>query len=174
MVTSSTHMIVWIGLGNPGKKYAQTRHNAGILVLNNLLSLSWKESPSLKAYTAEVPGHYFLFPTTYMNHSGQALGAFMKKYASKVKAIVVFHDEIELPPGAIKAKESGGHKGHNGLRDIIQVLGNGDFFRIRIGVGRPQGGEVANYVLSHWPEQDRPGKAEVTEAVESLQLQHPF
>lgn len=167
-------MIIWIGLGNPGKKYAQTRHNAGILVLNDLISLNWKENPSLKAYTAELPGHYFLFPATYMNNSGQAIASFMKKNASKVKAIVVFHDEIELPPGAVKPKESGGHKGHNGLRDIIQVLGHGEFFRIRIGVGRPEAGDVANYVLSYWPDQDRPAKAEVTEIIESLQLEHPF
>jgi peptidyl-tRNA hydrolase, PTH1 family len=174
MLESSFSMIVWIGLGNPGKKYAQTRHNAGILILSSLLTLNWKETLSLKAYTAELPGHFFIFPVTYMNHSGQAIAAMLKKFAGKVDSMVVFHDEIELPPGDIKVKESGGHKGHNGLRDIIKVLGHGDFFRIRIGVGRPEAGDVAEYVLSTWPQSERPNQELILETIKNLNISHPF
>lgn len=167
-------MVLWLALGNPGRKYQETRHNAGLIMLSSLIKLPWQEAPKLKSMVAEIPGHFFMFPMTYMNHSGQALSAALKKYNSKVESIVVLHDEIELSWPEVRLKTGGGHKGHNGLRDIMAHLGNGDFHRVRIGVGRPIQGSVSDYVLSTWPVSERPSNEKCLEVLAKLPFSHPF
>ena len=150
-----------VGLGNPGSQYQKTRHNAGVWFLDGLLSshpVSLRpEAKFLGAY-AKINLHqhdtHLLMPTTFMNRSGQSVSALMKFLKLSPSQLLVVHDELDLPAGAIKLKEGGGHAGHNGLRDIISALGTSDFLRLRIGIGRPTTKEdVANYVL-HAPGQE--------------------
>ncbi len=148
-------MILWVGLGNPGRQYQNTRHNMGEKALWNILEekfpvASKKTTTKFNSLIWESPEAVFLFPQTFMNLSGNAVGPAMRFYKIPTSAMVVFHDEIDLPEGEIKYKLGGGHRGHNGLRDIIAKTGSADFHRIRIGVGRPpdERMSVADYVLS--------------------------
>jgi PTH1 family peptidyl-tRNA hydrolase len=132
-----------VGLGNPGREYARTRHNAGWWFINELAAQyrgSWKADA--KAHTelarialqgAEV---WLLKPTSFMNNSGGPTAAVANFYRVAAPEILVVHDEIDLPPGVARLKKSGGHGGHNGLRDMIAHLG-ADFWRLRLGVGHP-------------------------------------
>ena len=145
-----------VGLGNPGPKYDRTRHNAGA---DFVLELARQEGTALKPEskffgdTARVRiGNRdvrLLIPSTYMNRSGQAIGAMARFYQIAPEAILVAHDELDLPPGTTRFKRGGGHGGHNGLRDTIAALGNSrDFARLRIGIGHPGNAkDVINYVL---------------------------
>lgn len=148
------------GLGNPGNRYHLTRHNAGFCVLDyiaNSLQAEWKikpsETESALIYLNSTEGvervqFAAVKPLSFMNLSGQPIQKALKYFRVEPSNMLVIHDEIELPLGEIRLKEGGGHRGHNGLRDIIAKVG-ADFFRLRIGVGRPQTNqEVASYVLS--------------------------
>ena len=146
-------MRLFVGLGNPGKKYIHTRHNAGSIILQKITeSCKFHENKNLKAIYGSIELKdtkiIFLFPLTFMNLSGESVLAALKYFNLNINDTVVFHDEIELPEGSLRYKLGGGHKGHNGLRNIIQKCG-GDFHRIRIGVGRPADDRisVADYVL---------------------------
>jgi PTH1 family peptidyl-tRNA hydrolase len=153
-----------VGLGNPGPDYAQTRHNAGAWFVEALcqdLHLSLKTESKFKAKLAQtkIAGQEIkiLIPNNYMNLSGQAVGAISQYYQIPAEAILVAHDELDLPPGTIRLKTDGGHGGHNGLRDIIHHLNNRHFHRLRIGIGHPgDKTQVSNYVLN------RPSKTEDT------------
>jgi PTH1 family peptidyl-tRNA hydrolase len=145
-----------VGLCNPGKRYAKTRHNAGAWLVETLLE---QQGASLRAeakffgLTSQltVGAHrcHVLLPTTYMNESGRALKAIMSFYKINPDKILIAHDELDLPPGVARLKHGGGHGGHNGLRDIIDHLSTKEFQRIRIGIGHPPKGEdVVDYVLS--------------------------
>jgi peptidyl-tRNA hydrolase, PTH1 family len=143
-----------IGLANPGEDYEKTRHNAGAWFIQALaasLSVDFKREARLKNYVAKImtPGPCYLsLPTTYMNLSGQAIHAIMQYYKIQAHEIMVAHDDIDLDVGTIKLKENGGHGGHNGLRDIFKQLNTQDFWRLRIGVGRPlHSHQVVDYVL---------------------------
>lgn len=145
-----------VGLGNPGSKYERTRHNAGAdLVLELAKSLSAELKPESKFFgdTARVNiggrDVRLLIPSTFMNRSGQAIGAMAKFYQIAAESILVVHDELDLDPGVARFKKGGGHGGHNGLRDTVQSLANNkDFARLRIGIGHPgQAKMVADYVL---------------------------
>lgn len=133
-----------VGLGNPGREYAGTRHNVGfdaIELLAARYNVSLKSSKD-RALTAEVHHqdvHILLaMPTTYMNESGNAVGPLARKYAITDPAkIIVVHDELDLEPGVVRVKIGGGLAGHNGLRSINQHLKTQDFIRVRIGVGKP-------------------------------------
>ncbi|MEE9446736.1 MAG: aminoacyl-tRNA hydrolase [Arenicellales bacterium] len=149
-------------LGNPGDQYAQTRHNAGFWFLGKLCS-SENVSLSLNSRFKGLVGDYrhsgqvirLIAPQTYMNKSGEALVPFAKFYQAEPDEILVVHDEIDLPPGSMKLKIGGGHGGHNGLRDIINLLGSKDFHRLRVGVGHPgEKSKVVSFVLN------RPSSAE--------------
>lgn len=143
------------GLANPGKEYADTRHNAGAWLVETLAhdaSVSLK--PELKYHglhgIARYQTHHchLLIPTTFMNRSGQALQACMHYHKLAPDAILIAHDDIDLPVGTIKLKFDGGDGGHNGLKDIIRHLHTKQFYRLRIGVGRPANSkDVVNYVL---------------------------
>ncbi len=145
-----------IGLGNPGSKFAHTRHNAGFMVVDALAEqqgAQWKEKDNFEVADITLNNDNILLikPLTFMNSSGRVLGVLAKK-GIKPEEILVVHDEIELPFGKVKYKFSGSHKGHNGLRSIIEVIGK-DFGRLRLGVGRPDDAEhVPDYVLSNFSE----------------------
>lgn len=149
---SSIQLIV--GLGNPGNEYTGTRHNAGFWWVDQVCA----ETGSKLNLEAKFFGHagklknssevWLLKPTTFMNASGRSVGALAKFYKIPPEAILVIHDELDLPPGTIKLKKGGGHGGHNGLKDIAAQLGTPDFWRLRLGIGHPgDKNAVANYVL---------------------------
>jgi len=145
-----------VGLGNPGPNYERTRHNAGadlVLELAKAHHVELKHDAKFFGDTAKISVDNrdvrLLIPTTFMNRSGQSVAALARFYQVPVNAILVVHDELDLPPGAARFKKAGGHGGHNGLRDIIQSLGNNkEFSRLRIGIGHPgDARQVADYVL---------------------------
>ena len=158
MLQSPVQLIV--GLGNPGPEYAQTRHNAGQDLVERLARLcgsTLSSTPKFFGYSGRVligsQEVRLLIPTTYMNRSGQAVAALAQFYRIAPAAILVAHDELDLPPGTARLKFSGGHGGHNGLRDIISALGNNrDFARLRLGIGHPGNAKlVSDYVLRKAP-----------------------
>lgn len=167
-----------VGLGNPGRKYAGTRHNVGFDALRRLAARYGMEPnrSKFKGLTTRgsVAGHdvVLLEPQTFMNRSGGSVLAARQFYDIAAEETIVFHDEIDLPPGRMKLKQGGGHGGHNGLRDIISRTGDRDFYRIRLGVGRPEHGEVTAYVLGRFTGDERLDIDEMIEdscdAVETL------
>ena len=153
-----------VGLGNPGDKYADTRHNAGEWLIERLarrfnVSLNPESKFFGKTARTLVNGKEvrLLIPTTFMNLSGKAVGALASFYRIKPEEILVIHDELDLPPGTAKLKQGGGHGGHNGLKDIVAQLGNNNnFYRLRIGIGHPGHRDlVAGYVLNKPSPADR-------------------
>jgi PTH1 family peptidyl-tRNA hydrolase len=154
---------VIVGLGNPGSKYTETRHNAGFWFVEELAAASGNPFRSDKKFHGEVTkislaGNdiWLLKPDTFMNRSGLAVKSLMSFYRLKPENLLVAHDEIDLPPGTIKLKTGGGHGGHNGLRDIISHLGTKDFHRLRVGVGHPGNkDDVVDYVLRRPSHEDR-------------------
>ena len=143
-----------VGLGNPGQEYEKTRHNAGFLFLDYLYSGVWLNEPRFNGQTAilKIRGEQvrLLKPMTFMNRSGQAVGNVARYYKINPDEILVVHDELDFKTGTIKLKKSGGHAGHNGLRDVIAHLNSNDFYRLRVGIDRPGSShQVANYVLSN-------------------------
>lgn len=145
-----------VGLGNPGREYEATRHNAGFLWVDELArlqKLSFKNETKFHGLVArgQVHQHEMLLlkPQTFMNHSGRSVAALMQFHKIEPAEMLVVHDELDLPPGMARLKMGGGHGGHNGLKDIIAHLGNKDFWRLRIGIGHPgDRAEVSNYVLN--------------------------
>ena len=153
-----------VGLGNPGEKYADTRHNAGEWLIERLarrfnVSLNPESKFFGKTARTLVNGKEvrLLVPTTFMNLSGKAVGALASFYRIKPEEILVIHDELDLPAGIAKLKQGGGHGGHNGLKDIVAQLGNNNnFYRLRIGIGHPGHRDlVAGYVLNKPSPADR-------------------
>jgi PTH1 family peptidyl-tRNA hydrolase len=130
------------GLGNPGPEYEQTRHNAGFWVVDNLAgSVLARESRfNALAGKANIAGQdvWLLEPQTFMNRSGQSVGALARFFKIAPDDILVVHDELDLPPGAAKIKKGGSSGGHNGLKDITAALGTQDYWRLRIGIGHPR------------------------------------
>ena len=161
-ITTAIKLVV--GLGNPGREYEQTRHNAGfwwVDVLARHLGTSFKKESKFHGEVAKAGGVWLLKPLTFMNRSGQAVGALSKFYQIQPSEILVAHDEMDLPPGGLKMK-IGGAAGSNGVKDIVSHVGTRDFWRMRIGIGHPRelatklGGdmsreEVVDYVL-HRPD----------------------
>jgi PTH1 family peptidyl-tRNA hydrolase len=145
-----------VGLGNPGRQYEMTRHNAGFLFLDKLLaevngawSIESRFQGCLAEYNVGSQKVILLKPQTYMNLSGQSVGKVARYYKVLPEEMLVAHDELDLAVGVVRLKLDGGHAGHNGLRDIIAHLDSRAFYRLRIGIGRPSAGKpVADYVLS--------------------------
>ena len=143
------------GLGNPGREYARTRHNAGFWFADALagkLAASFAPESKFSADVAKAGGVRIVKPTTFMNLSGRAVAAVARFFAIAPGEILVVHDELDLKCGDAKMKFGGGHAGHNGLRDIQAHLGTAEFWRLRIGIGHPRDSEltqqeVADYVL---------------------------
>jgi PTH1 family peptidyl-tRNA hydrolase len=145
---------LFVGLGNPGEKYAATRHNAGFWWVDQVAAAT----NSKLAVDAKFFGFagklnpttdsWLIKPTTFMNASGKAVAALANYYKISPAEILVIHDELDLPAGSIKMKFGGGHGGHNGLRDIHSALGTADYWRLRVGIGHPGSkNEVVNFVL---------------------------
>lgn len=160
---TNTPIQLIVGLGNPGSEYDRTRHNAGadfVVELARQAGVNLVAEGKYFGLTARI--NYqgkdlrLLIPTTYMNRSGQSVGAMANFFKIEPAAILVAHDELDLAPGTARFKHGGGHGGHNGLRDIISALGNNQNFpRLRLGIGHPGAAPlVANYVLKRAP-QDR-------------------
>lgn len=168
-----------IGLGNPGATYASTRHNVGYLVTDVLadrMGGTFKAHPAKRADVVEgrLAGDRAVLgrSRSYMNDSGGAVRALATYYTVEPDRIVVVHDEIDLDFGRLRVKFGGGDNGHNGLRSLRQSLGTGDFFRVRIGVGRPSRGDVHDHVLKAFSPTERTELPilveEAADAVESL------
>lgn len=145
-----------VGLGNPGPKYDDTRHNAGFWFVDLLArrhNARMLNEVKFHGLLGRVHVGAFdlrlLQPLTYMNRSGQSVSAVARYFDIAPAQILVVHDELDLPPGELRLKLGGGHAGHNGLRDIMSALGSRDFWRLRIGIDRPpgSGGPVVDYVL---------------------------
>jgi PTH1 family peptidyl-tRNA hydrolase len=144
-----------VGLGNPGPKYEKTRHNAGVWFVRQLCQDQINTLIFHKKFNglygqADLFGqsYHVLFPQTYMNHSGQAVNSLIKFYKIPPKAVLIAHDDLDLPAGVARFKQGGGAGGHKGLMDIIAHIGD-DFNRVRIGIGHPaMKEEVMSYVLN--------------------------
>lgn len=159
-----------VGLGNPGKEYADTRHNAGFWFVDEIAR---KANAVLRAENrfhalvarADLSRHdvWLIEPQTYMNVSGQAVGALASYYRIAPEEMLVVHDELDLPPGTARLKKGGGAGGHNGLKDIIARLGP-EFWRLRLGIGHPGNrDDVADFVLRRPPQAE---DALIREAIE--------
>ncbi len=147
---------LFVGLGNPGREYAATRHNAGFWWVDEFAhahQYTFKAEAKFHGLAARGQVHdrelFLLKPQTFMNVSGRAVGALAQFYKIVPQHILVVHDELDLPPGSAKLKLGGGHGGHNGLKDIIAHLGTRDFWRLRLGIGHPgDRAGVSDYVLN--------------------------
>ncbi|MGJ9460228.1 aminoacyl-tRNA hydrolase [Oceanobacillus sp. CF4.6] len=151
-----------VGLGNPGKKYSQTRHNIGFRVIDELLERnqwSLNKSKFHGDYAMENFGDdkvIFLKPQTYMNLSGESIRPLMDYYNVDLEDVLVIYDDLDLPTGKIRLRQKGGHGGHNGVRSTIDHLGTKEFKRIRLGVGRPSSSiPVVDYVLGTFPKAEK-------------------
>jgi PTH1 family peptidyl-tRNA hydrolase len=150
-----------VGLGNPGAEYYNTRHNIGfkaVDIISDRLNLSWKESSKFRADIASgsFQGAKIIIakPNTYMNLSGESISLIKNYYNVKIDDIVVFHDELDIPLGTMKYKIGGGSAGHNGIKSLDQHI-TPQYHRIRIGIGRPERGDVSNFVLSNFSESEK-------------------
>jgi peptidyl-tRNA hydrolase, PTH1 family len=166
-----------VGLGNPGQKYAATRHNIGFEV-GAELSRRWSLPKAKQKYRALIaegrvrpggPRAAILLPQTYMNESGDAAGPARGELRVPLENVIAIHDEIDLPFGEIRAKLGGGVAGHNGLKSLKRGLGSADFWRLRVGVGRPDSTDpevVSAYVLSRFAEPDEEVRKLIAEAAD--------
>jgi len=153
-------MILFVGLGNPGKSYARNRHNIGFMAADALA-----EGLSFPAYKKRFQGQFaegkvgrhkafILKPETYMNRSGPAVSEAVRFYKIPLENVYVFYDELDLTPGKIRVKKGGGAAGHNGIRSLVAHLGEG-FKRVRIGIGHPGHKDLVHgYVLTNFPKED--------------------
>ena len=157
-MNSNTWLVV--GLGNPGPGYSRNRHNIGQMVLDDLASRVGGNFKTHKSRAQILEGRLGIGgprvilakPLTYMNLSGGPVSALSKFFDIPASNVVAVHDEIDIPFNTIKLKSGGGEGGHNGLRDMSRALGTKDYFRVRVGVGRPPGRmETADYVLKDFP-----------------------
>lgn len=154
-----------VGLGNPGPEYSATRHNAGFWFCERLAdALGVRFAPESRFHGLVAPvrdaGMWLLMPQTFMNRSGQSVGAFARFYRIAPAEILVVHDELDIPPGQLRLKFGGGAGGHNGLKDITAHCGTQDYWRLRVGIGHPgDRNEVVNYVL-------KPPRREEQEAID--------
>jgi PTH1 family peptidyl-tRNA hydrolase len=148
---------LFVGLGNPGTEYVDTRHNAGFWWLDRLAAISGSKFANESRFfghvgklksTHEDGDPWLLKPSTFMNASGRSVAALAQFYKIDPENILVIHDELDIPPGQVKLKKGGGHGGHNGLKDIAAHLGTNDFWRMRLGIGHPgDRNEVISFVL---------------------------
>jgi len=180
IMSSAIRLIV--GLGNPGSEYENTRHNAGFWLADYLaddLRATFNLEKSFFGFVAKArhAGENVLLvkPITYMNRSGQSVGALARFYKLAPEQVLVLHDELDLMPGQVKLKQGGGHAGHNGLKDIQAALGSPNFWRLRLGVGHPRtlglAQPVADFVL-HPPRRDE--QTDIDEVIRRCRVVVPF
>jgi len=150
-----------VGLGNPGKEHERTRHNAGFWLVERFASANGivlRKDNKFQALVGrhEPSGSWLLMPQSFMNASGRAVQMLAGFFKIKPEEILVVHDELDFPPGTARIKQGGGIAGHNGLKDISQRLATHDYWRLRLGVGKPPAGmEGADYVLQKPPAEER-------------------
>lgn len=177
-VSPEMNPVFIIGLGNPGKKYARTRHNLGWLTLD-MLHTEWKASEwrQEKKFQAEVSETlsqgrkvFFIKPQTFMNNSGESVRTILGFHKALPKDIIVLHDEVDIPFGKIKATISSRAAGHNGVKDIIDKLGTQDFCRLRLGVGKSANPHIstADHVLQNFSPEEEKELPPLFEQIESL------
>lgn len=165
---------LFLGLGNPGPAYAATRHNFGFLLADAILEacsrdgavtpLSGKtlfEAWKCRLPVAQRPTWIIAKPRTFMNKSGEAAVSLLRYYKIPPARLVVAHDEVDLPFGRMRVKFGGGAAGHNGIRSIAACTGSRDFFRLRLGIGKPEGYDVTSFVLGKFSEQEQLCLAEI-------------
>jgi len=171
--SGSGKQLLVVGLGNPGREYASTRHNLGWLALDELVKQAshvsgWKKKFQGEFTKGTLAGRdcVFLRPETFMNESGRSVQPAMQFFHVVARDVIVLHDELDLPFADVRVKLGGGHAGHNGLRSLVQHLGTPDFIRVRMGVGRPPAGfagEVPDYLLSSFSAVERSIVPEIVE-----------
>ena len=181
-------MSAWlvVGLGNPGPTFARNRHNLGFLVADELggrIGARFGVARGMRAEvaegrlgvpgSAEVPRLTLVKPRTFMNDTGAAVAKLLAYFKIGLDQLVAIHDELDIDPGQIRVKFGGGDNGHNGLRSMRSALGSGDFFRVRVGIGRPPGRQdPADFLLSDFSKAERealgPEVVRAADAVESL------
>ena len=176
--SASTLDLLVVGLGNPGREYAETRHNVGFMVAEELARRtggSWRGKFSGELAEVRLDGMRLalLRPQTFMNESGRSVAAAVRFFKVEPEDLLVVHDEVDLDPGRLQVRLGGGLAGHNGLRSVAQQVGSPDFARLRIGVGRPERGDprpVADFVLSEFPPELDVGAlvSRAADAVESV------
>ena len=156
-------MLLFVGLGNPGERYVANRHNIGFMAVQAIAKrhgiAPWRRKFQGVAVEGAIGGEklLLLLPGTFMNESGRAVAEAVNFYKLAVSDIVVFHDELELPPGKLRVKTGGGNAGHNGLRSISAHVGN-DYRRVRFGIGHPGDKKLVEfYVLQDFAKSERPG-----------------
>lgn len=165
------------GLGNPGDEYRETRHNFGFLLLDRILELGRErksmrltpvqESGDAEVFSATLAGGTWLLvkPLTYMNRSGLVVGRYARRFGLPPGQVLVVHDEMDLPLGRIKFKRGGSSAGHNGVESVMAELGSPDFWRLRLGIGRPTDrGGVTDFVLEAFTAEERAVAGEVLDA----------
>ena len=166
-------MLLLVGLGNPGQDYAGNRHNIGFMVADEIVRCYGFPAPRSKSRPQGMFSEgrigsdkvIVLKPLTYMNESGQAVGAAMRYYKLEPADVFVFHDELDLAAGKVRAKRGGGNAGHNGLRSIDSHIGR-DYWRIRLGIGHPgDRNRVTGHVLKDFSKADRPWVEKMIQAV---------
>lgn len=163
-------MKVMIGLGNPGKKYEDTRHNVGFMAIDTI-SKQWDISVTQQKFRAlvgegriDMQKVLLVKPQTYMNLSGESVSEILKFYKLTHEDILVIYDDLDLPVGKLRLREKGSAGGHNGIKSLIAHLGTQDFKRIKIGIDRPEPGRsVSDYVLGTFPKAEQP---DIQKAVE--------
>ena len=151
---------VIVGLGNPGAKYEDTRHNIGFRVVEDLAQqVRWSENKNYYYSEIELAGQpvKIIKPLTFMNRSGYAVAEFVRFYKYQISELLVVHDELDLPFGTIRVKFGGGDAGNNGLRSISEVLGSSEYYRLRIGVDKPADveREISSWVLSKFSAEEK-------------------
>jgi len=166
-------MKLLVGLGNPGAKYAATRHNIGFRFLDELCrseALKWTSAPRFRAeiaeWTCDADKVLLVKPQTFMNHSGEAVGALARYYQVPSSDIFVVYDDLDLPAGKFRLKTGGGHGGHNGLRSLHRHLPDAGYHRLKIGIGRPPAGmDVTAWVLGRASDEERARERRIFEAL---------
>ena len=152
-----------VGLGNPGRDYAETRHNVGFMVLDRLarrFGAEWKPDKARKGELAAGPGVLLIKPQTFMNCSGECVGPIMRYYKFEPEQVLVIYDDISFPVGTMKLRSSGSAGGHNGMKSLIAHLGGEKFPRIRVGIGAPGQKEMVGHVLGKFAPDERPLREE--------------
>ncbi len=166
-------MTLIVGLGNPGSEYASTRHNIGFMVIDELLRRHSHQDVTKRSFQGETyksKSNIFLKPMTYMNLSGKSIAKVKNFY--KINRVIVIHDDLDLPFGALRFKLGGGHGGHNGLKSTDAMITK-EYIRVRMGIGRPKNkGEVSSFVLSSFSQEEEPYLSEwiakTADAVEEM------
>ena len=165
-------MKIIVGLGNPGREYAQTKHNVGFMLVDALAEklgiADWQSKFDALIAEGRMGTEKILLvkPQTYMNESGRAVGPLMNWYKLMPEQLIVAHDDMDIPAGTIRIRKKGSAGGHNGIKSVLAHLGDENFSRVRIGIGRPlPGWTVINHVLAPFQEEDVP---KIKEAIQYL------